>query len=301
MMAMWLDEGIAKLRRWGIRVPNSGRLPSIHRTLSYVSERREFPNDPGKLRVVAEAIQDAEEFVRIADVLPDEPLPTLVSDLQQAVGGVLGEEAPGSRSHLQYQSQLWVSAMMVSAGAPTGVLVRPTGPNPDMILSNGTLRYAVEVKRPEGELDARRVVQRACRQIRSGRFHGGTIVVDVTDCIDPALVASVIAGPPNMDGLRAAVAVLAKVLHGEIFDDDARRIERNREPVFSLTVFGRGRYWDSHDLSRPHLGRTVASISYWRRDAMTLRGHRARWLSGLIHKGMQEVGFSPEESGELNW
>lgn len=296
----WLDEGIGKLRHWGIRVPDSGRLPAMCRILSSVSEQGEFPTDPAKLRVIAEAIQHAEEFVRITDVLPEVPMTSLVPDLQQAVGGLLGEEAPASRRHLQYQSQFWVAAMMVSAGAPTGVMLRPTGPNPDMVLSNGTLQYAVEVKRPEGELDARRVVQRACRQIRSGRFHGGAIVVDVTDCVDPSLVARVADEAPNMDQLRSAVFSLAGVLHREIFDEAANRIVTNREPVFSLTVFGRSRYWNSLDLARPHLARTVASMTYWRRDSMTLRGHRARWLSGLIHKGMEEVGFSLEQSGELD-
>jgi hypothetical protein len=140
------------------------------------------------------------------------------------------------------------------------------------ILWNGTLRYALEVKRPNGNLDAFNVVRKAARQIRDPRFHGGVIVVDLTDCIDAGLRLHFGSGAPGPNPVHERVHELMGDLHREIFADGAQRLRRNREHVFSLICFARSTYWDLSSLRFPYLSRYVGTVDYWRNDPGTPAG-----------------------------
>ena len=116
-----LDDSISKLRSWGIRVIDAGRLSGAVRTLRKYRELGSFPGDRARLVEIAQAAREAQEFIEISDVVPDDQLKPLADSIQQAVQG-----APGTaRSRAaQYQSELWVGAMLASSGLSTSVVDR---------------------------------------------------------------------------------------------------------------------------------------------------------------------------------
>lgn len=295
-----LRDVIGEFEAFGVVVKPNSRLRQILSLLDETADAGAFPSDRAPLLLVGEAIRTAQEFIEVANVLPDAPVVTLQEDLRQAIGGTHEPGGGGNRKHLQFQSQLWVGAMMVQGGASTGVLIRPQGKNPDFVLENGLSRYAVEVKRPEGELKARKLVSKAAKQIRSARFHGGMIVVDLTDAIDETSRMTVGESDADFSSVNESIAGLTRALHNEIFADDPSLIRAGREHVFGLITFARTMHWDTRDLSQPYLGRAVATVNYWRRDGRTLRAHRARWLGGLIHVGISESGHQDQGMIDLD-
>lgn len=289
-VAEHLDEAIGEFRAWGVRIPDNTRLPAISRLLRATASAGAYPEDHSQLTILGDAIRTAQEFIEIANALPVDPIESVRHDLQHAVKGDLSNsEVPGP--NLRFQTQLWVGSMLGSPGTPVGVYSRaPEGKSPDFILPNGTLKYAVEVKRPNGRLNAQDVIRTAYRQIREADVHGGVIVIDVTDCIDAGVRYQYGCGDGRPSGVAEAMEALLSDLHTEVFIENRSSIRRGREHVFSLISFCRAMYWDVCRPEYPVLSRYVATVNYWRRDHRTLRAHRARWLGDLIHQGIMGAG-----------
>lgn len=301
VLAQQLDEAIEEFRALGVTLRDQNRLLKASRILKDVSGRGAFPEQHTELSRVVESIRIAQEFVEIANVLPSTPIPPVVSDLRLAVAGELDSTAGANKSHLQHQSQLWVGSMLVAGGATAGVLIRPSGPSPDFVVPNGTLNYAVEVKRPFKALDARNIVRGAARQVRAPQYHGGVIVVDLTDCLLPDSAVQFVQGEPCSDHLQKRLNGLVRDLHNEVFNDTPEVLRAGREHVFALIGFTRMAYWNELDLSQPYVGRLVSNVIYWRRNSGTLRAHRARWLAGLLHAGLQGSASQEVMKVDLNF
>lgn len=295
ILAERIEEVVKTLSGWGIRVSSAGRLHEAMRLLRRMSKAGRFPDDRTELKSLAHAMRDAQEFTEIADVLPENRLHPVATDLQRAMGGVLGG---AGHEAVQYQTQLWFGACLVHAGASVAVPLDSSRPNADFVIQEGNTRYPAEVKRPK-TLGAQRLVSDAVGQIRTTGGHGGVIMVDVTDCLDPALAIRFGSGPLDLAEPKAVIEECATALDRQIFDGAKRRLRPNREKVFVLYVFGRHVYWDLDDLSTVHLMRSVISTSYWRGSPKTLRGHRAAWLAQLVDRGIKAVGhqeFTPRWS-----
>lgn len=286
-LADHLDDAVNVFRAWGIRVKETSRLPTASRLLRRVSASGGFPTQETELLRVAAAVRDAQEFTEVARALPGKQLQPLEVDLQQAVRGELGTSGTQAAQH---QSQLWVGAMLTSAAARTAVILDKSGIQPDFVVEDGTYRYGVEVKRPAGRLRSQAIVSEAAGQVGGHRYHGGMIVVDLSDCLDRSTAVRVGKGPPDQQQVRDSLIKLSGTIHEEIFDTRSGYLRPRREHVFALVTFGRTVYWDEHDLSRPYLFRFVSSVAYWRRNSGTLRAHRARSLAHLIHVGITAVG-----------
>jgi hypothetical protein len=286
-LAQRLDVAVSIFDAWGIRVVDSSRLRESSRLLRRVYAAGAFPTNRDELLRVSHAVRDATEFVEIGDALPQERLHPLASDLERAVGGALGR---GATQAVQYQTQLWVGAMLTYSGANVGVLLNADRKRPDFVIANGTLNYATEVKRPN-EFRADRIISRANKQISNSRYHGGVIVVDLTDCIDQKLAITV--GPdPHQDDTEAKreATRLTAELSDEIYDNRSRRLYPNRTQIFGLVTTGRTIHWDENDTSRIYLMRFLISVTYWRGYRNTLRGSRAQWLTKLVQHGVSSAG-----------
>lgn len=301
VVAQHLREVIAEFKAWGVRINSGSRLPATASLLEEIAAAGEYPSDRPRLSVLGDAIRDAQEFVEIANVLPSTPLEVVRHDLNRAVRGNL-EPPTRPGVHYQFQTQLWAAAMMGNRAGSVGVLTfRQTSANPDYVLPNGTLSYAIEVKRPNGALDARNVIRKAARQIRSTAYHGGVIVVDLTDCLPSQLRLRFGNGRPNQRIVNQELDSLIGSLHREIFSDNESMLRSGREQVYSLLAFARTTYWDESDLSIPYLIRSVGTVNYWRKNENTLRGHRARWLGNLLHEGIETAGHRAlDQQRELN-
>jgi hypothetical protein len=297
-LASRLDETVSRLRGWGIRVIDASRLTKSVSQLRTVADVGSFPTSDSDLVRVAHAVRDAQEFFEIADVLPESALKPLAVDLQQAVGGTLGV---GGNAAAQFQSQLWVGAMLVWAGARTAMLLNAEGKRPDFVVENGVSLYPVEVKPPSGKINAPHLVSEATRQIAAvKRGHGGAIIVDLTDCMPGHLSVEFGHGPRGDGADKRVIQKPARPIHNEIFDTALGQIKPNRRMVFVLLTFARYAYWNRDDLTRPYVGKYVASVVYWRHHPNTLAAHRARWLAGLIDKGIRAAGHGASELEQLD-
>ena len=194
-LADGLEDAIAKMEQWGIPVRGGSRLTNALRLLRGVASANAFPEARGTLIAVPHAARDAQELTEIGHVLPDRPLDPVAEALRRVAGGTLGQSP-----HRAYQSQseLWVGAMLARAGAFTGVIKDPKDKSPDYVVRNGNMEYSVEVKRPASLAKARTLVSGAATQLLSRRYHGGALVVDLTDCLDPDLAACAAPGPPDL-------------------------------------------------------------------------------------------------------
>ncbi|MCY4645672.1 MAG: hypothetical protein OXE73_02120 [Gammaproteobacteria bacterium] len=277
---------VSAMSDWRIRIPPDTRLPEIVRRLREAAAEESFPECPSQRALIAQAARDAQEFAEISWVLPVDALRPLRQRLQKAVFGTLGQTR---QEAYQAQSELWTGAVLARSGALTGVRISDEGKSPDFILRNGTEEYAVEVKRPTNPPRALDLVSKAAGQLRNDRYHGGAIVVDLTDCLGSKLGDLSGRGRPRMDEVEAKIKELTNPLRKQVFGDSSGRIQARYHHIFALVMFTRAIWWDLDDLSQMHPLRHVLSIRFWH-GIKDLRYWRAGWLAELIDKGIGETG-----------
>ena len=296
-LARGLEKTIAKIEQWGIAVASDSRLPKTAKLLQDVASTRSFPKSQTELKKIAHAASDAQELILVRGMLPPEPLDSTVEVLRRAIGGTIGVTR---HQAYQAQSELWVGAALSCTGVRLGVLTKPEGPSPDYVVWNGTLEYAIEVKRIAGDSSVRRRVSEAASQTRSSRYHGGALYVDLTDWLPSDVTLRFAAGPPDLETPRVPIARKIDQLRKEIFDDQTNRIRQRRVNLFAVTAFARFIHWDLTDLSQLHLSRYIAPLWFWH-SARDLRYHRARWLAELLHSGASNIGLQDLGAHEIRF
>ena len=297
-LADQLDEAIATMRDWGVRIPENSRLPETSRLLRKVAPTDVFPESRTELIEIAHAVRDAQEFVEIGWVLPSEKWKPIHNSLKDAVFGVRGQSF---HTAYRFQSELWVGATLSRSRAFTGVRADGEGKNPDFVLWNGNREYLVDVKRPKSMRNPRGFMSDAARQLHpptsntrvtsgSPRYHGSALVVDMTDCLSSELRIQFGVGSPDRASVETEIKGLTDKLRRHVFDDSSQRIRRGRRHIFALITFARMTWWSFDDLSQMHSFRYVLPISFLSGRGGTLRNRRARWLARLIDMGMRETG-----------
>ncbi|MEW5927733.1 MAG: hypothetical protein AB1941_09620 [Gemmatimonadota bacterium] len=286
-LAGQLEEALGEFEAWGIRINMLGRLPACVSELRRFADAGQFPDGRRELKRAAHVVRDAQEFVEIANVLPETRLRPLADSLQQAVAGQVGAE---SGPAAQFQSELWVGSMIAQSGRWTAVITDGGGKRPDFIVQNGTYLYPIEVKRPVSTLNAVDIVDRAGRQLRGSRYHGGGIVVDLSDCLPEDVAIRFGRGQPTGNPADENILQLTGELNHQIYDEDRGRIHQRRIHIFALLTFARTIYWDLDDLQQIYLFRKVVTVEYYRGSPNNLRGHRARALAETVHQGITVAG-----------
>jgi hypothetical protein len=179
-----IDRSLSTLRAWGVRIPENSRLDRARQILQIAAETGVLvPMHRGD-DLGLRSLELAFDYAAIADTLPPVPVAALRRELRDSLIGEI-EPPEAARGPLQLQSQAIVRAAFVRGG------VNPTHPthsprrgvsSPDLLLYDGTQRYAIEAKRPQ---EARNIIARfdeACGQLSSYGLPGG-VLVDVTDCL----------------------------------------------------------------------------------------------------------------------
>ena len=309
LLADRLNDTIRKIEKWaGFSVSPGSRLFRAIDVLHSVPSGKAFPASPDQLKQIAHAVRDAQSFFVIGNMLGSERSDPVVTSLRRAIGGALG-----TTPHAAYraQSELWASAMIAADGtAPVIVNLKKDEKSPDVIIKKNTMEYSVEVKRPQSLSHVGNMVSKAARQLTlrqedgrlRKRFHGGALVVDLTDCLPADMTMTLGAGPPVLDALREAHTSLSKRIHERIYSESSRRILENRRHVFAAVSFVRLSWWDLSDRSQLNCITQRLKVTYLTEGGRkTLRYHRAHWLAGLICNGIREVGVEPLGSGELRF
>ncbi len=288
-MAGFLEEAIARLKAWEVRVLDVSRLEQERQLLLNVAAKGHYPRDPAQLRLIAHALRDAHEFRCISACMPKARVEQIAKELQRAVGGT-PDRRPGSREAYQYQTQFWVGAIL-GFGRVTPI-IPPTSPrrSPDYLVRNGTLFHGVEVKRPQTPEGAVRQMLSGSQQLAAAKV-GGAVVVDVSDFIAPE--GTEIVDLPGCDGDTPAYArafqEIALNLERAAFDDDRNQPRAAFMPAGVLLVTATVVRWRLDDLRCPDLSRVCRFGVFWRRRG-TLSYHRAFWLKDVLYEGLLAAG-----------
>ena len=312
LLARRLDDTISKIEAWaGISVSPSSRLHDAVGVLRAVDPTRDFPRSRSDLTQIAHAVRDAQNFETIRYMLGSEKPQPVVTTLDHAIGGELGKTP--HRAH-QAQSELWVIAMVAAGGTPPGIVsLKADGTSPDVVITNGTKEYSVEVKRPQSLGHVRNIVSRAARQLlpkqadwflhKTSRFHGGALVLDLTDCLSPGWAVRFERGPPVLAPLREQHIPLARRVHQQIFCDALGKMRDRRRHIFATNTLLRISWWDLGDLSRLHCLNQVFRCVYLPEgmNCKNLRYHRAHWLAHRIQDGLRGVGVEHLDDGEIRF
>ena len=300
LLAARLEDTMDKIERWaGISISGSSRVAEAVRVLQSVTESGAFPATRADLTRVADAVRDAQNFWVIGNMLGPERLQPIATALRGAIGGDLG--VTPHRAY-QAQSELWVGAMIAATGTPVSVMPDADKRKPDFVLTNGTMEYAVEVKRPRTLRHAGKLVSGAAGQLLPSRFHGGALVVDLTDCLEPDSVMHFAHGAPIPNFAFNEHQSLARRLHQQIVEDRSQRIFERRRHIFGAISFVQRSWWDLDDLSQLHGITQVLRIAYLTgATGKTLRYHRSRWLAGVIERGLRAVGVENIGGGEIRF
>ena len=282
-----LEEAIADLRRWGLRVPELGRLQAHLKTLRGVQDAGEFPLDSGRRTVVAHALRDASDFAAIAIALEPARMEAIATELARTMGGTPHQSERGREAY-QFQSQFFCGAVMSAAGvylrASTGA-----GPYPDFVVDNGTLRHGIEVKRPESSRGVERGLRSAATQLAA--VDGGMVVMDLSDGLQSDLVLPVQKGEgfhawhsETDSRFRASVRTVTELV--------GRRAFSNATHVLSVGFFARGWLW--HEVG-PSGGPALPEffgrfyVETLAQPAGTLMWHRGEFLCGTFELGLQNL------------
>ena len=282
-----LQEAIAAIESWNIVIRPESRLRATEAILRDVGAAGVFPESHESLVRAARAARDAREFIEITGMLPETPMPSIAEALKIATMDEMSRISPRSS---QFQGELWTGAMLSFATDFVGSPLRAG--RPDYIVANGNLEYGVEVKRPQTEGKVLKRAAKAVKQLRlrTPNYHGGALVMDLTDCLDPAIATTLDSGPPILRTAQEWIGRQMRRLHRSIYDDSRKRIRIDRKHIFSVTVVARVMHWDLDDLSQMYLTPFFGCLTY-SKSPNSLRGIRASWLAELIPQGARAAGY----------
>lgn len=275
-----IDKAMRVLTAWGVAIPNDSRLHKAQKILEHAMQTNILvPSHRGDL-LGLRALELAFDYAAIADTLPSTPLAAMRRELRNSLIGDI-EPPEQSRGPLQLQSQGLMRAAFVSAGLSP---LHPTHSprlgisSPDLVLENGTLRYAIEAKRPQksGNILAR--FTEGCAQLAKFGLPGG-VLVDVTDCVRGLDLKTV-----NDEVSRAALS-----LSEEVFVAGS-----GHKPGFGHVMLA-GAYarvaWSSEDA--PDHAMVSVHISartfIFASAPNTLAAHRASWIRSHFQEGLHRL------------
>ena len=272
-----LSRALSLLGDAGVDIPSSSRLHQAKQLLESAAVTGAIiPEHTGDYRGL-QALELAFDYAAIADTLPSRRNAALWRELRDSVRGDLSPPA-SNRQPLQLQAQAIVRAAFVVAGLspqlPTHS-ARTARSAPDLTLDNGTLRYAIEVKRPEKAHNVLSRLRDARDQLSSFGFPGG-ILIDVTDCVRGL----------SDDALSDEVRRLSQAVTDEIHvQGDGQRSEYAN--VIVAGCFARAAWTTVQHASGEAAEIQVQSClitSIYASRPGTLRAHHANW----IRRGFQD-------------
>ena len=297
-----LREAIAAIEKWGISLDPVSRLKETEHLLRDVAAAGSFPASHDGLVEVAHAARDAQEFSDISGMLPEKPLHPVATALKNATQVESSEDewSEIGGAPFQFQSELWVGAMLSCAADFLAVPLQRGWP--DYIVTEGNMKYGVEVKRPRSARRVRRLASKGAKQllVPIENYHGGALVMDLTDCLGSGMGVTLDPGPPNLQPAQEWIAGQMRKLHRAIYHDASGRLRIDRSHIFSVTVVARSVHWDLDDPLEMYLHRYIGCLVY-AKSAKTLRGHRAAWLAGLIDQGAQAAGYHALRGHEIRF
>jgi hypothetical protein len=281
---------IAVLEGWKLRVPGLGRLRQQRALLRGVASAGCFPRSQTELVRIGHSIRDVSEFWQIVKWIGEERSEHIATDLDRALRGTVDQVEP-TRKPYQFQSQLWIGAVLEYGGLEPTV-PPPTGRrSPDFMVRVGSALYPIEVKRPEQEATIQDALASAVGQIvATGR--PGVVAIDLSDCLDRD--ATVLVVESSRDAPHAAANEqylrMRDNIGDTVFDHERRQLRPGFGSIMGLMLFARGFRWRLDDLSYPDPF-TMSQIGVFTNARGNLRYHHARTILESMHEGLKKGGL----------
>jgi hypothetical protein len=181
ILADKLGEAIGILESWKLRVSPASRLQAAKRLLHHIATTPAYPEDEAQLHRIGNAIRIAFDFYHITRCLTEDRVNAISEDLRRSLDGTLNDYGPTEANRAQ--SQVLIAAVMAAGGLKPGAPVPGQGQTPDYVVNVDSLRFGVEIKRPESQDRVLKHVDKAIDQINALGTEGGVIVIDLSDCL----------------------------------------------------------------------------------------------------------------------
>ncbi|HEX8941684.1 MAG TPA: hypothetical protein VF785_01025 [Gemmatimonadaceae bacterium] len=221
-----------------------GRLEQSKKRLDATASAGSFPENDTDLIAVGNSIRDALDSSQISQLLGVDKSIELTREVSRAMKGTVHQRERGRRPY-QFQSQLWVGAMLHFADLVPTVPVDTGSKKPDYMISVVTKLYGVEVKRPESEAAIERSVRGAAQQLSSVGL-SGVLAIDVSDCVvrgDLERISHAWDGPPYVRVLPE-YARMRDGIGRQVYDATRRGLRPGYGPVMVTMILARGYHWN---------------------------------------------------------
>ncbi|MFN2399427.1 MAG: hypothetical protein ABR543_12435 [Gemmatimonadaceae bacterium] len=281
-----IDSSLERLIAWDVDVPPSSRLHQARDILAAAADTGVLvPKHRGDL-LGLRALELSFDYGAIADALPKQRVAALGREIRDSLNGAL-DPPETARGPLQLQSQAVVCAAFVRGGLSP---IHPTHSpkhgksSPDLVLENGSERYAIEAKRPQARKNIFPRFQDAHAQLLNYGLRGG-VLIDVTDCLRDT---------PG-DHLDREVRVIALELYDRVFVSG-----QGYRPGYSdlLVVGAYTRVaWNSEDRHNEAMVKvhTSSAIDVFATTENNLNHHRAKWIRSRFQAGLERLSLTLEE------
>ena len=272
-----IDHAVRRLRQWGIKIPEGGRLAQARAVLDHAARTGAIVPVQRGDDLGLRALEFAFDYAAIAETLPPKKAAAVRRELENSLTGDL-DPPEESRGPLQLQSQFVVRAALVRAGlSPEHPIhaARLGIKNPDFVLQNGLSEYGVEVKRPKTTAGILPRFEDGRAQLQ-GYGLAGAVLIDVTDCVR---------GVPSAQ-IDAEVRRLALLLYDRTFVS-GRGYHPGSDCIRVAGTFARVG-WHSDDgpgnaMVNVH---TSSTLGVFATAKGTLLDHRGKWLRKSFEDGL---------------
>jgi hypothetical protein len=200
-----LDQAVATLEEWGIRIPSQAALHDARQWLANLGDQADIELTASELKETSKHSALAVDLYHISTTLADGSNSLIASELSHVVRG-----SPSDTTSVQdFLSQFWVGTLLAQSKLKPEIDARMgvEGSRPDFLAESGTLQFAVEVKCPKSIKGAVRALSKAASQLRD-MAQPGVVFVDATYALDIDPFANTSSGTSSRRQFRSANSLL---------------------------------------------------------------------------------------------
>jgi hypothetical protein len=286
VLAIRLDELLAGLKAWPLRLEHVAGLDAAKTHLRRLAEEGSYGASPDELATSARHLRRAFDWALILSCLTENPARHVAEELAEAIA-----KGDNSRQAEDVLSQFWFGALLARAGLRPAVPPASVGRRPDFVVSADGLALGVEVKRPQSLKSANKAVHTAARQLRD-YGQPGFIVLDLSLALEATRFASSLVSTP--DPPQAAI--------GRAFNRVADQIvERVRGQnasghfarVVGMFILLRTDVWHHSSLDAP-ISSVYINAPVFDRACAGIITHSAERVRELVRGAVEEMtGMTP--------
>jgi len=149
-----------------------------------------------------------------------------------------------TRTPYQFQSQLWMAAILTAGGISVTPIPTNNEVTPDYLLDIAGTAYALEVKRPESDAGINTCIRKARKQLASLGIRGG-IALDISDCLPDADLYQYESDPttPPYAAIESRFVQLYRDAGARVCDNRTKTHRPHYRHICFVLVYAKGWRW----------------------------------------------------------